>query len=87
MAKARDKNSIQIECEIKKIEEEGQKQPIAEPDKKGETIKTEEVKRETKLTEENQAALVSLLALLPKLNVSEEVIDGALDLLIDKLKG
>ena len=69
------------------VEEEVQKQPIVEPDEKGEAIKTEEIKRETKLTEENQAALISLLALLPELNVSEEAIKEALDIVADKLKG
>ena len=69
------------------VEEEIQKQPIVEPDKKEETIKTEEIKRETKLTEENKAALISLLALLPELNVSEEAIKGALGMVAEKLKG
>ena len=66
------------------VDEEVQKQPIAEPDKQEETIKTKE---ETKLTEENKAALISLLALLPELNVSENIIKETLDIVAEKLKG
>lgn len=70
------------------VEEEVQKQPIAEPQKQKEEIKTKEAKGETKVvSEEKQAALISLLALLPELNVSEEAIKEALDIMTDKLKG
>jgi hypothetical protein len=68
------------------VDEEVQKQPIVEP-KKEEPLKTKEEKGEVKLTEENKAALISLLALLPELNVSEEAIKEALEVMTDKLKG
>ena len=68
------------------VSEEVQKQPIVEP-KKEEKRETKELKCETKLTEESKAALISALMLLSELNVSEEALKEALDIMEDKLKG
>ena len=68
------------------VEEEVQKQPIAEPQDTTDVGKPEELKGETKLTEENKAALISMCALLPELNVSEETLDTILDAIKDEIK-
>ena len=75
------------------VEEEVQKQPIAEPKDTSDVGKTEEVEGETKigdakkqLTEENQAALVSALALISQLNVTDEALTEAIDIITDKIK-